>query len=155
MKRQNIIYSAVLIAIGMFAFVYAGRYTTTSAQYVTTAALFPRIMAVGLIVTAITTLIQSLVHKADEATSARKGDVVKFLLSAGIFIAYFLLFKPLGFIVDSALLVFICMYRLGCRKWWTMLIYSIVMPSLIFALFYYVFYTNLPLGVLSGILPRY
>jgi len=154
-KRRNIIYSVVLIAIGVFAFVYAGRYATTSAQYVTTAALFPRIMAGGLIVTALAILIQSLRKKADAPEPGQKKNALKFLLSLGTFVAYYLLFKPLGFIVDSALLVFVCMYRMGCRKWWTMAIYSIVMPAVVFAIFYYLFYTSLPLGILSGILPRY
>ena len=155
MKKHNILYSSILLAIGVFAYIYAGRYSTTSAQYVTTAALFPRILSGGLIITALVILVQTLLKKKDEAVAGQKTGMAKLLLSLGTFAAYYLLLKPFGFIVASALLVFVCMYRLGCRKWWVMGLYSILLPAAIFAIFYYIFYVSLPLGILSGILPKY
>ena len=156
MKRYNIVYSAVIIAIGVFAGWYALRYNLSDPRFRIGAGAFPVMMAVCLVIAGFVILIGALrgIVVPGEETMEPIG-----LSRLGVFIAafaaYFALLQPLGFLVDSVLMVAFCMHRLGCREGRAMAAYSILMPSAIFVIFYYCMYVTLPLGILEPIIPKY
>lgn len=155
MKRREIIYSSLIIALGIFAFIYAGQYANTSnlGSGNTGGDFFPRIMAGGLILTGICILLTAVFGKKTE--KAPNINWLSLLVNIAMLLSYFLLLKPLGFIVDTTLMTAFLMYRMGCRKYLQLSIWSIVMPTLIFCVFYYLLYVSLPMGILAPILPRY
>lgn len=155
MKRRNIIYGSLITALGLFAFIYAGRYasTTNLGSGSTGGDFFPRIMSVGLVVTGVIIVVGALLSKEDE-----EGEPIKWislLIHLAALILYYVLLKPLGFIVDSVWITAFIMYRFGCRNYVALAIWSILMPTIIFCVFYYLLYVGLPLGVLAPILPKY
>ncbi len=156
MKKRDLIYSILMLAVGVFAFIYSGQYNNVLGlgSGSTGGGLFPRMASGGLIVTSLIILVNALRGKSDqeEKESIKWND---FLITLGIIIAYYLLLKPVGFIPTSALVTGILMYKLGCRKWWVIVIYSIIMPTIIFCIFYYGMYVSLPLGILKDIIPKY
>ncbi len=157
MKIRNMIYGAIMIAIGAFVLMYAGRYAATIqlGSGSTGGDFFPRIMAGGLVITGVVILCTEFFSKNQVEESASPVLWRELLITIASCVGYYLLFQPLGFIIDSIWIVAFFMYRLGCRKWYVMGIYSIVMPAAIFSFFYYVLYVGLPLGLLESILPKY
>ncbi len=156
MKKRNMIYGSLITALGIFAFIYAGRYANTVSlgQGSTGGDFFPRIMSGGLIVTGLIIVLTSLLSKKPEE-DCEPIHWVELLINMAILALYYVLLRPLGFIVDSVLVTAVVMYRFGCRNYPAIVIWSVVMPSVIFCLFYYTLYVGLPLGILEPILPKY
>lgn len=156
MKKRNIIYSSLIMALGVFAFFYAGQYANTVSlgQGSTGGDFFPRIMSGGLIITGLVILLTALFskHPQEECESIKW---IELLINIAILGVYYVLLRPLGFIVDSVLVTAVVMYRFGCRNYLALVIWSIVMPTAVFCLFYYTLYVGLPLGILAPILPKY
>ena len=165
MKRYNIAYALLIIAIGVFAAWYAMRYRSSDtspkrnsdAIYIRTGTdTFPTMMSVGLVASGAVILIGAVRGKVTPGEETIEPFGVSRLVPFVIaFAAYFVLLRPLGFLVDSTLMVAFCMHRLGCRNWIAMTAYSILMPFAVFAVFYYLMYVSLPLGILEPILPKY
>lgn len=156
MKKRNIIYGSLITALGLFAFIYAGRYASTVnlGQGSTGGEFFPRIMSVGLVITGVVIFATALLSKKPEE-SGEPIHWLEFLINLAVLGVYYILLKPLGFVIDSALITAFIMYRFGCRNYAALAIWSVVMPAMIFCLFYYCLYVSLPLGILAPILPKY
>lgn len=156
MKKFNIVYAVVTIGLGVFARLYAAQYKSIDRNISIGADFFPMLMSSGLVLTGLIILISALLKKGgggEDAVDPAGWRRLAVFMSACL--AYLLLLRPLGFILDSALMTALCMYRLGCRKWPHLIAYSIVMPLVVFCLFYYFMYVSLPLGVLEPVLPKY
>ena len=156
MKKRNLLYGSLITVLGIFIFVYAGRYANTTylGKGSTGGEFFPRIMSAGLAITGVVIILGALFGKRED----EKGEPIQwigFLINCAALVVYYLLMKPLGFIVDTALITAFIMYRFGCRNYVALAIWSIVMPLGIFCLFYYGLYVSLPLGILGPILPKY
>lgn len=156
MKKRDLIYSLLMLAVGIFAFVYSGQYNNVIGlgSGSTGGGLFPRIASGGLIVTSLVVLINALRGKSDEEDK-EPIKWVDFLITLGMIVAFYLLLRPLGFILTGALATAALMYRLGCRNWWAIVLYSLIMPTVIFCIFYYGMYVGLPLGILKDLIPKY
>lgn len=156
MKKRNLIYACIIIALGVFAFIYAGRYASTThlGSGSTGGDFFPRIMSVGLVVTGSIIALTSLFSKKPEDPAAPIAWI-DLAINICALIAFYLLLKPLGFIVDGIWISAFIMYRFGCRNYVALAIWSILMPTIIFCVFYYMLYVGLPLGILEPILPKY
>lgn len=154
MRKKNIIFSILMMAIGIFAFFYSGQYgkVTSAGSGTTGGDLFPRIAAVGLFLASLYIFVHNLRNKDDSEISIKWS---KFFLTVALLALYYILLKPLGFILASTLIVFILMYCLGCRKYWVMVLYGLILSTVIFSIFYYGMYVSLPLGVLAPIIPKY
>lgn len=156
MRKRDIIYGLIMTGLGFFAYLYAGRYALTLhlGRGSTGGDFFPRIMAAGLILTGSITFISAVISiHNDESAEPIKWKSL--FLNLIILMLYYLLLTPLGFILDTALVTVYVMYRNGCRKWHAIILWAIVLPSIIFCLFYYYLYVGLPLGLLEPILPKY
>ncbi len=75
------------------------------------------------------------------------------LLFAGLlgvsFLAYTQLVKPLGYILATFLFFNVFMFIYGERKWWRMLLVSVLFSVSVYFLFEKVFYIMLPNGILG------
>lgn len=96
-----------------------------------------------------------------EAQGEPRGKFDTFLdsyskyLTMAVTIFYVMTLKELGFIVGSAVYLFIQMILLSTkknRKYLSFAIISVVVPLVVYYLFLYAFETFLPLGVLDGII---
>ena len=164
----NLIGSIIFLAIGIWAWVKASSFKEVRNTYVQPAA-FPKIMIAGLIIFSAILLIQSIwaLRKMDTAapdSALMEGYLPKkaptlnvrrdkglqgALLCMVLCIAYVMLFKPLGYVLASFLLSMAIMFLIGKRKPVQMILVSLLVPLVMFIIFYKVLKVNIPMGPLS------
>lgn len=153
MKKLNITFGVILIACAAFFFLYAGTFQTLPGQLDIGPAAFPRAVCVGLALCG-ALLIFSEIKKTDTAPANLFN--VKFFIGVATAIGYFLLLKPLGFVVSSMLAVLIMMLLLlnePLKKAWPLiLIVSIAAPIVLQLIFGVFLKVPLPEGILAPIL---
>lgn len=143
------------IACLLFSILYlvaARTYPNLSADYMlVSASFFPTVVAVVMIICSVIMLVKAIVKPEirEPLTKKEKTGYLRAILTIIDCIIYSLLFEPLGYIISSALALFALMIIFGNRKWWLMAVVSVVLPILIYLLFYYVMQTNLPAGPLG------
>lgn len=155
MRKFNIIYAITAICLGLFAALYSVQYGIGDSRMRIGAGFFPMAMACGLVLTGTIIFAGALRSPADGPCAVNMSGLARVGVFIAAFFCYFLLLKPLGFIADSILIIIFCMWQLGCRKWTEMLVYAIVLSSVVFCAFYYLMFVDLPLGILSSVLPKY
>lgn len=153
MKKLNITFGVLLILCAAFFFVYAGTFQTLPGQLDIGPAAFPRLVCVGLALCGVLLIVSEM--KSKDTTPAELFNV-KFFIGIATAVGYFLLLKPLGFVIASMLAVLIMMLLLlnePLKKAWPLIvIVSIAAPialQLIFGVFLKV---PLPEGILAPIL---
>lgn len=110
--------------------------------------VFPRIIAVAIILLAVANLIRTFVVKEEDSKKAGSdmfGGWVTVLLLA----AYVLLLEPVGFLLSTAVYLFLQILVLAPpdeRNYLTIAIVSVVTPVVIYALFVYAINMPLPKG---------
>lgn len=96
MKKRNLIYACLIIALGIFAFIYAGRYagTTNLGSGSTGGDFFPRLMPAGLVVTGTVIILHCMLSKKpeDPAAPIKWIDLAINICALAVF---YLLLKPL------------------------------------------------------------
>ena len=148
MKKLNIVFSVVLIAVAAFFFFYADTFKMLPGQTEIGPGAFPKAVCVGLAVCGVLLIIQEL----------RKGgsEKAKLLICIAAAVAYFVLLKILGFVLDSIWVVFVMMALLlnepFKKAWPLMLAVSILAPVVLYAIFGMFLKVPLPNGILSGLL---
>jgi len=107
--------------------------------------LFPRLTMLGLLGLSIWYLIKSFHLKEKNLFKGldRKG-FTRILLTLVIFLAYALLFEPLGFFISSALMAVILTFYLGTRNIFILFLVVIVIPLVIFFVFTRGMHVSLP-----------
>lgn len=118
------------------------------------AAYFPTLLAGFVAVLCLILIGRALMGKSDgkETVFAVTPEAKRTAAGAAMFVLYCLLFKPLGFILDTVWLCFAGMYLLQNRKYVRMAVISVVTAAVIHLVFVVLLGAKLPLGVLSGIL---
>lgn len=156
----NLIGSIVFLVIGVWAWAQTAGFQEVKDTYVQPA-MFPRIMIVGLIVFAAILLIQSVwkllrmkpsdpyAEKAPSINIVRDRGVQAAAVVIALCVVFVALFKPLGYVLISALVCFAIMYLIGKRHWVTMAVVSILVPLAMWLLFYILLKVNIPMGPLS------
>lgn len=138
MKKLNIVFSVVLIAVAAFFFFYADTFKMLPGQTEIGPGAFPKAVCVGLAVCGVLLIIQEL------------------RLFTAAAVAYFVLLKILGFVLDSIWVVFVMMALLlnepFKKAWPLMLAVSILAPVVLYAIFGMFLKVPLPNGILSGLL---
>ena len=132
MKKLNIVFSVVLIAVAAFFFFYADTFKTLPGQTEIGPGAFPKAVCVGLAVCGIVLIVQEI-KKGD----AEKADLFNKKLLIGIAAAvvyFFLLKEPFK------------------KAWPLMVAVSILAPVVLYAIFGMFLKVPLPNGLLSGLL---
>jgi putative tricarboxylic transport membrane protein len=116
---------------------------------------FPRWLALGLGICALVLLYQSVKHydKREAPTlSLRDKGMQRLLIGVAVVIAYVFLWKSLGFLVMTPLLLFALMFLLEVRDYKVMILISLLTSVGIFLAFKLILGIEMPLGFLSGVM---
>ena len=164
----NLIGGLIFLAGGIWAWIKAESFQEVRNTYVQPAA-FSKIMTVGMIIFAVALIIQSVwalirMDKAAPDSALMEGYLPEKAPSLDILhdkglqgavlvmilgIIYTLLFKPLGYVLDSFFLSMAIMYMIGKRKPVQMILISFLVPLAMFVIFYQVLKVNIPMGPLK------
>ena len=156
----NLIASLLFIAVGVWAlFQMLGlqKVKDTYAQ----PNVFPIAMIAGMLIFSVILLIQSIlklskmdlndpmVDKAESINFIKDKGVMGALIVIALCVAFVLLFRPLGYVLDAAIIGFIIMALIGKRNWVVMVLVSILVPFVMWLLFFKLLSVNIPMGPLT------
>lgn len=161
MAFSNLVGSIVFLVIGIWAWVQTNSFQEVANTYVQ-ASTFPRVMIIGQIIFSVVLLISSLLklfgtmRPTDPAAETvgtlnplkDKGVLYAYVVIA-LCIAFAFAFKSCGYILCSIVLSVVIMYIIGKRNWVQMILVSVLVPLLMWLVFYKVLTVNIPLGPLN------
>ena len=156
----NLVSSVILLVFEIWAY-----WQTLGFKIVKKAAVqpatFPQIMCIGMMIFTVILLIQSVLKlkKADPEDpmmeAANSLNVIKnkgvqaALLVIVLCIAYALLFEVLGYVLVSTLIAAAIMWLIGKRDVKQIVLVSVLVPLLMWFVFYKLLTVNIPMGVLT------
>ena len=147
-KKKNILTSILFLAFGAFVF-----YESMGIKHVMKndvgSAFFPKIISGAMIVVALIRLVMALREEEKEA-KASDSDLKGGWETIFLLCAYVLAFRPVGFILDTMVFLFLEMLVLTPKEKRNLLLLgglSVATPLIIYTLFVYVINTPLPKGI--------
>lgn len=153
MKKLNIIFSTIVIAVSAYFFFYADAFKTLPGQREIGPAAFPKAVCAALIVCSVILIITEVRKENKEKAELFN---LKVLISFAAVAVYFLLLNSLGFIFDSILIIFLMMMLLlnePFKKAWPLVVsVSILAPVILYVIFSSFLKVPLPVGVISFVL---
>ena len=156
----NLVASLILLAFEIWAYVQTLGFKVVKNAAVQPAS-FPQIMCIGMMVFTVILLVQSLISlkkmDVDDPNMQEAASINIFKnkgVQAGLFvivlcIAYAALFKVLGYVLASAIVAAIIMWLIGKRDVKQILLVSVLVPLLMWLVFYKLLTVNIPMGVLE------
>lgn len=161
MAFSNLVGSIIFLAIGIWAWFQTDNFPEVANTYVQ-ASTFTRVMIVGMLIFSVVLLIQSIFKlmgtmKPTDPVAAEVGTLNP-LKDKGVAAAYLVmllcvlfaaLFKSCGYILCAVVLSMIIMFLIGKRNWVQMILVSVLVPLLMWLVFYKVLTVNIPLGPLN------
>ena len=155
----NLVGALLFLAFGIWAFLRTLQFQQVKNTYVQPA-LFPQIMAGGIIVFSAALLIQSAVKLASMKESdplaeraatidPRDRGVLAALAVIVLCVFFVAAFKALGYVLASAVISAAIMVLIGKRNWLQIVLVSILVPLVMWLIFYKVLTVNIPMGVLQ------
>ena len=157
---SNLVASVILLAIEIWAYVQTLGFKVVKKAAVQPAT-FPQIMCIGMMVFTVILLIQSILKlkKADPEDpmmeAAASVNIVKNKgVQAAVFVialccAYAALFEVLGYVLASTLIAAVIMWLIGKRDVKQIVLVSVLVPLLMWFVFYKLLTVNIPMGVLT------
>ena len=157
---SNLIGGLIFLAIGIWALAKTYSFQVIKNAYVQPA-LFPQIMSIGLIIFSAAVCLISVyklmtMNEDDEwAFPAPSINIFKNkgIQGAAIVMAlcvlYVALFNSLGYVVCSAIIAIVIMFLIGKRNPTVMLLVGILVPLVMWIIFYKILAVNIPMGVLQ------
>ena len=157
---SNLVASVILLAIEIWAYVQTLGFKVVKKAAVQPAT-FPQIMCIGMMVFTVILLIQSILKlkKADPEdpmmeASASVNIVKNKGVQAAVFVialccAYAALFEVLGYVLASTLIAAVIMWLIGKRDVKQIVLVSVLVPLLMWFVFYKLLTVNIPMGVLT------
>jgi len=156
----NLVASVILLAFEIWAYVMTLDFKIVKKAAVQPAT-FPQIMCIGMMVFTVILLVQSVLKlknmNEDDPLAAPAASINIFKnkgVQAGAFvivlcIAYAALFEVLGYVLVSAIVAAIIMWLIGKRDVKQILLVSVLVPLLMWLVFYKLLTVNIPMGVLQ------
>ena len=157
----NLVISVLLLAFEIWAYFQAAGFRQVKGAYVQ-ASTFPQIMDIGMMIFTIVLLIQSLIKMfgqmkptdpdAEAAPSMnpfKNKGVAAALFVILLCVLYTLLFDRLGYVLVSAIVSIVIMWLIGKRKPVTVILVSVLVPLVMWIVFYKLLTVNIPMGVLQ------
>ena len=157
---SNLVGALIFLALGVWAFFKTLSFQVIKNSYAQPA-LFPQIMSVGLIIFSLAVVIQSIYKlatmKDDDPLAAptasinvlKNKGVQAAVLVIALCVGFVALFDVLGYVLASAIIGIIIMYLIGKRDIKVMLLVGILVPLVMWIVFYKVLAVNIPMGVLE------
>ena len=155
MAFSNLVGSIIFLAIGIWAWFQTDNFPEVANTYVQ-ASTFPRVMIVGMLIFSVVLLIQSIFKlmgtmKPTDPVAVEvkdKGVAAAYLVML-LCVLFAALFKSCGYILCAVVLSMIIMFLIGKRNWVQMVLVSVLVPLLMWLVFYKVLTVNIPLGPLN------
>ncbi|MDO5379174.1 MAG: tripartite tricarboxylate transporter TctB family protein [Clostridia bacterium] len=156
----NLIGSLLFGGIAIWALIKTFSFQTVNNTYVQPA-LFSQIMAVGLLIFSVILFIQSIVklmNMKDTDPLAAPAASINFVKNKGVLaglavialcIFFVAAFKGMGYVLVSAIVAAAIMLLIGKRNWVQIVLVSILVPLLMWLIFYKVLTVNIPMGPLQ------
>lgn len=156
----NLIASILFIAVGIWGILQMLNLQQVKDTYAQPN-VFPIAMIVGMLVFSVILLVQSViklakmdlkdpvVDKAESINIIKDKGVQGAVIVIVLCIAFVLLFRPLGYVLDAAIIGFVIMALIGKRNWLVMALVSILVPFVMWLLFFKLLSVNIPMGPLS------
>jgi len=151
-----------LFFLALAAFIYALSYQLHMTKADPLGPQFvPRLVALLMAVLALVSVIRSLVRLKKSASKSTRDqeagllDIPPLLMTAGLLVAYSIFFDKLGFIIVSAIYLFIQIYLVSPAEERSKknlvinAVVAVVAPIALYYLFYYAFRIFLPNGLLG------
>ena len=157
---SDLIGGIIFCALGVWAFIQTFGFHVIKNSAVQPA-LFPQIMSIGLIAFSALVIIQSAMKlstmKEDDPMAEPTGsiNIVKnkgvqaAVLVIALCVLFVALFETLGYVLCSAVIGIVIMYLIGKRDPKIMLLVGILVPLVMWIIFYKVLAVNIPMGVLQ------
>lgn len=150
-KQRDIVCSVLFLVFGAFVFVQALPIKPVMGKDIGSG-FMPKIIGASIIVIAAVKLVLTLISKASDAKASTDDDLKGGLWTIAALLAYVLLFDRLGFILSTALYLFVQILVLSNEQNRNLKLFaaiSVVTPVAIYALFVYVIKMPLPAGLLN------
>ncbi len=150
-KQRDILCSVLFLVFGVFVFMQALPIKPIMGKDLGSG-FMPQIIGVSIAVIAAVKLILTLISKAPAAKSSTDDDFKGGLWTIAALSAYVLLFDRLGFILSTALYLFVQILILSNEQNRNLKLFaaiSVITPIAVYALFVYVIKMPLPAGLLS------
>ncbi len=156
----NLIGALIFSAISVWALIQTTDFQEIKHSFVQPA-LFPQIMAIGMLVFSLVLMIQSIIKlvKLDEndplsqpAASlnfVKHKGVLAALIVMALCIFFVATFESLGYVLVSILVSLVVMWLIGKRNIAQMLLVSVLVPLGMWLIFYKVLTVNIPMGPLT------
>ena len=155
----NLIGALLFLGFGLWALLRTLQFQQVKNTYVQPA-LFPQIMTAGIIVFSAALLIQSAVKLASMKESdplaeraatidPRDRGVLAALAVIVLCVFFVATLKALGYVLASAVISAAIMVLIGKRNWLQIVLVSILVPLVMWLIFYKVLTVNIPMGVLQ------
>ena len=156
----NLVASVILLVFEIWAYVQTLDFKVVKKAAVQPAT-FPQIMCIGMMVFTVILLVQSVLKlknaKEDDPLmeAAASVNVIKNKgVQAAIFVivlcaAYAALFEVLGYVLASTIVAAIIMWLIGKRDLKQIVLVSVLVPLLMWFVFYKLLTVNIPMGVLQ------
>lgn len=160
MAFANLIGALIFLALGVWALGQTKGFQTVKNAYVQPST-FPQIMIYGLLIFSVILVIQSvykLMTMKAEDPLAQPSESINIIKDKGVQAAVFVillcvvfvaLFNTLGYVVCGAVVSMAIMFVIGKRNWVQMVLISILVPLVMYILFYKVLTVNIPMGPLA------
>ena len=153
MKVNDAVFGAVLLLLGLAVLVHVPSFPTIPGQNVGPA-LFPGLIAGGLVVCALMLIINGIRHRATEPWidtgewMRSRRHIGAFFVTIGAVVAYIVLADKLGFLIVGPLVLLALFLAYGVRPV-TAIIVAIAVTFVIHYAFYKLLRVPLPWGVLT------
>lgn len=156
----NLVASVLFIVLGIWGITQMLNLQTVKDTYAQPN-VFPIAMIVGMLIFSVILFIQSIlklskmdvndpnVDKAESINFIKDKGVQGALIVIALCVAFVLLFRPLGYVLDAAIIGFIIMALIGKRNWAVMILVSILVPFIMWLLFFKLLSVNIPMGPLT------
>ena len=156
----NLVASILFIAVGIWGLLQMLNLQQVKDPYAQPN-VFPIAIIIGMLVFSAVLLVQSIlklskmdlndpmVDKAESINVIKDNGVQGAVIVIALCIAFVLLFKPLGYVLDASIISFVIMALIGKRKWGVMALVSILVPFVMWLLFFKLLSVNIPMGPLS------
>ena len=158
---SNLVISIILLAFEVWAYIQSTGFRQVKGAYVQ-ASTFPQIMDIGMMIFTVVLLVQSLIkvfgqmkptdpdaEAAPSMNPIKNKGVAAALFVILLCVLYTLLFDKLGYVLVSALISMIIMWLIGKRNPVTVVLVSVLVPLVMWLVFYKLLTVNIPMGVLQ------
>ncbi len=157
----SLVCSVILLIFEVWTYIETTGFRVHKRAYVQPAT-FPQIMICGMLIFTVILFLQSLLKVTrgmkDGDPENELAPAINPLTNKGVAAAFFViilcviytyLFDKLGYVLVSACISMIIMFLIGKRNFFTMILVSVLVPLIMWFIFYKMLTVNIPMGVLQ------